>query len=91
MIHTILNITNMAIKEVDKLSIFLGPSTFSTTEVIDTFVYNSLIGAPYADTKGMPLVLNVILGAILALVIVFLIIWLWKSNRRHENYFSMKS
>ena len=91
LIHTILNITNMAIKEVDKLSIFLGHSTFNTTEVIDTFVYNSLIGAPYADTKGMPLVLNVILGAILSLVIVFLIIWLWKSNRRHKNYFSMKS
>lgn len=91
LIHTILNITNMAIKEVDKLSIFLGPSTFNTTEVIDTFVYKSIIGAPYADTKGMPLVLNVILGAIMSLFIVLLIIWLWKSNSRHKNYFCKKS
>lgn len=92
LIHAILNITIMAIKEFDKLSIFLGPLTFNTTEVIDTFVYNSLIGgAPDAGTKGMPLVLNVILGAIMSLVVVLLITWLWKSNSRHKSYFCKKS
>lgn len=86
LVHAILNITIMAIIKFDELSILVEPSTFNTTEVIDTFIYNSLIGgAPGECTKGMPIVINAAFGSIMSLVTVLLIIWLWKSNSRHKN------
>ena len=86
LVHAILNITIMAIIKFDELSILLEPSTFNTTEVIDTFIYNSLIGgAPGEGTKGMPIGINAAFGSIMSIVTVLLIIWLWKSNSRHKN------
>lgn len=86
LIHAILNINIMAIKEINNMSLLLGFSTFNTTEVIDTFVENSLNwNTPDKGSKGMPILINIIFGTILSLGLVFLMTWLWKSNRQHTN------
>ncbi len=82
LIHAILNISTMLIKGFDEISILLGISRFDTTENIDTFVYNSITGGTQnVKTTGMPIMLNTLLAVIMLLSIIFLIIWLWKSNK----------
>ncbi len=83
-IRVIFNIFIMAIMEFDKMSLLLEHSTFNTTEVIDTFVYNSL-GGNKPDINGMPIMANIIIGTIILLGLVTQIIWLWRSNSRHKN------
>ncbi len=84
-IHAILNINIMAIKEISNMSVLLGFSSFNTTEVIDTFVYNSLIGnKPDTGPTGMPIMINILFATIISLGLVFLITWLWKANSRHR-------
>lgn len=86
LIHAVLNINIMAIKEISNMSVLLGFSSINTTEVIDTFVYNSLNGnKPDTGPKGMPIMINILFAAIISLVLVFLITWLWKANSRHKN------
>lgn len=85
LLHMFFNISMPLIQESENLSKFLSsPKLFNSTEVIDTYVYNSLNGN-HAMISNMPLVLNIIFGAVLLLIISTLLFLLWKSNKVVEN------